>query len=49
MPRSLHSFTDPPEIGDLRARVGDRLDEDEPCRRRDRFLDFARVGRVDER
>ena len=45
----LGERADPREIRDLRARVGDRLDEDEPRRRRQRALDVGDVGRVDER
>jgi hypothetical protein len=37
------------EVGNLRARIGDRLDEHEPRPRRHRRLDRSGVGRVDER
>ena len=39
----------PREVGDLRARIGDRLDEHEARRRRERALDVRRVRRIDER
>ena len=49
MPRAPHKRADAREVGDLRARVGDGLDEHEARRRRERPLDVGDVGRVDER